>query len=175
MNKKMGNRGVGRWGVYGVILFAVGFFFVARAGFGGEEETKTSKNQSFLRIELLGQESVRLQLSARNIFSPRRAASTREGIPENYPEASIPEGAGGAESGASTSVSESALDLRYIGYVFSGINRVAVIVYQGETLAVRVGEGIDDRYRVTSVTQTEVRLSGPDEKTFVFPLEGERT
>ncbi|MBU4204096.1 MAG: hypothetical protein KKD59_09160 [Acidobacteria bacterium] len=173
MNKSSGKGLPVTVGVCGAALFILGFSLFARSGLMVDVAQEESKAKGLLRLDLLAKEPRPLQLSARNIFSPR--STVRDRNPDVNPaEAAIRRGEEGREAGASADSPSISQNIRYIGYVFSEGNRVAVIVYQGETLAVREGEGIDDRYRLTSVSRTEIRLAGPDEQTTVFPLEGEQ-
>lgn len=138
-----------------------------------EVAKEESKAKSLLRLDLLAKKPRPLELSTRNIFSPRSAVRDRNPDVNPADEASR-QGEEGREAGVSADSPSISQNIRYIGYVFSEGNRVAVIVYQGETLAVREGEGIDDRYRLTTVSRTDIRLTGPDGQTTVFPLEGEQ-
>ena len=66
------------------------------------------------------------------------------------------------------------LDLRYIGYVRSGKKIVALVIFQGEALAVAEGEMIVEGITVKKIGTEELEVIGPDSKTSMFSLEGER-
>ena len=63
--------------------------------------------------------------------------------------------------------------LRYIGYVKSGQKITALILFEGEALAVDVGEEIAEDVSISKITLENITMIGPDQEPRTFPLEGE--
>ena len=63
--------------------------------------------------------------------------------------------------------------LRYIGYVKSGKKITALILFEGEALAVDVGEEIAEGVSVTKISLEDITVVGLDQEPRTFPLEGE--
>ena len=69
--------------------------------------------------------------------------------------------------------SVSALGIRFIGYVKSGPKITALILFEGEALAVDVGEEIAEGVSISKITLEDITVIGPDQEPRKFPLEGE--
>ena len=67
-----------------------------------------------------------------------------------------------------------ALNIRYIGYIVFGEKIVALIIIDGNALAVEKGEMINERIKVGKITPDEIEIMGPDSKKRKYSLEGEK-
>lgn len=65
------------------------------------------------------------------------------------------------------------VDIRYMGYVKSGPKITALIVFQGEPLAVEQGEIIALGVQIVSISKEQIEVRGPDNEIRKFPLEGD--
>ncbi len=65
------------------------------------------------------------------------------------------------------------MSLRYIGYIDTGERIVALIIYEGEAMAVEEGEMISEQFKVGKVTRDKLDIIGPGEEIKEFSLEGE--
>jgi hypothetical protein len=63
--------------------------------------------------------------------------------------------------------------LRYIGYVKSVQKITALILFEGEALAVDVGEEIAEGVSISKITLEDITVIGPSQEPWKFPLEGE--
>jgi Tfp pilus assembly protein PilP len=77
------------------------------------------------------------------------------------------------EAGQPEDQARFAVNIRYMGYVKSGSKITALIVFQGEALAVEKGEMIALELQVVEITTEEIEVIGPDRQLLKFPLEGD--
>ena len=63
--------------------------------------------------------------------------------------------------------------LTYTGYVSSGSFYIALIVYQGQPMAVAEGEEIGPGIRVVRITPDKLEIAEPDSEVKAFPIEGD--
>jgi hypothetical protein len=134
-----------------------------------EKARKTNLRVSFIRMDLLRMEKKPLPPAPRSIFT---AGSSR------YPSidtARLQEEIERIEEEGEVrrEYSREYLDLRYIGYVRSGKRIVALVIFQGEALAVAEGEMIAEGITVKKIGLEEIEVVGPDSKSSMFLLEGE--
>ncbi|MCK4364290.1 MAG: hypothetical protein KAW85_05775, partial [Candidatus Aminicenantes bacterium] len=66
------------------------------------------------------------------------------------------------------------LNIRYIGYVISDDKMVALIVFEGDALAVESGEVISEGVKIGKITPEEIEIVGSDSQKRRYYLEGER-
>ena len=64
------------------------------------------------------------------------------------------------------------LNIRYIGYIVSDEKIVALIIFDGNTLAVEKGEMINKKVKVGKITPEEIEFIGPDSEKRKYSLEG---
>lgn len=133
----------------------------------GSEE---SGRKSLIRKELLLREKRKLGPPRRNIFSLRRSVSREIGtnpakLHQNSQENPTLPGEG---------ASPLPLNIRYIGYIVSHENIVALIVFEGNALAVERGEVISEGVKVGEITPEEIEITGSDSQKRRYSLEGEQ-
>ncbi len=131
--------------------------------------------QSLIRRDLLQLEAEALQPPLRNIFAPLRPGSRPDrpggqggGIEDDHSE----EETAGQDAGAEDTL-PAAYDLRYIGYIRSTERTVAVIIFEGEPLAVKPGDLISEGVTIMKITPEEIVFQGPDAVSRAVSLEGE--
>jgi len=134
-----------------------------------QKSEKTDVRTSFIRMDLLRAEKKPLPAAPRSIFTAGRTA---------YPDidsARLEEDIERIEesSGIQREQPGEFLDLRYIGYVRSGTKIVALVIFQGEALAVVEGEMLAEGITVKSIGLEDIEVLGPDLKSSLFSLEGE--
>jgi len=114
----------------------------------------------------------------RNIFSPRRSGASDSG--RNYagdrPGNINVDGTTKREDAEAASEKEEmapVLDIRYIGYIHSQLRTVALIMLEGEAMAIKAGEIIAEGIEIVMISPTEISYLGPDSLTNTVSLEGE--
>ena len=142
---------------------------------GGIEEKKADEKpeikgkKSLIRKDLLTIKKDAPKRPRRNIFSPRGIVVTEEDVsslisPRDFEEQD-------AATGEEMPFTE--MSLRYIGYVDTGERIVALVIFEGEAVAVEEGEMISEQYKVGKVTRDKLNIIGPGGEIKEFPLEGE--
>lgn len=153
-----------------LILFLPGFL-----GLGGTQEKSTDEKRvtnsqkSLIRKDLLMKKKEVPQPPRRNIFSPRGIGISEEDMsslisPRDFEEQD-------ATTGEEMPFYE--MSLRYIGYVDTGERIVALVIFEGEAVAVEEGEMISEQFKVGKVTRDKLNVIGPGGEIKEFPLEGE--
>jgi len=66
------------------------------------------------------------------------------------------------------------VNIRYIGYVISADKMVALIVFEGNALAVERGELISEGVKIGKITPEEIEIVGSDSQKRRYYLEGEK-
>jgi hypothetical protein len=133
-----------------------------------------------IRMDLLERAKPESGQPTRNIFAPKQAydapaVARQEGqspmltpdLPSGVPQAP---GQGGTEPPPAPGIS---LDLRYIGFVNSPKKMIALIILQGQTLAVAEGEVVSEGIRIGKITKGILEVIMPDSSKRSFSLEGE--
>jgi hypothetical protein len=136
---------------------------------GTKEKEKAVVMESFLRMDLLRAEKKPLPPPRRNIFTGRKTAAEEEDV--EFSGKSEPTEEKMPAPPVEPNIQE--LDLRYLGYVRSGERMVALIIFQGEALAVAEGEQIEEGVTVSKILPDEIEVTGPDSEPSIFFLEGE--
>jgi len=128
--------------------------------------------KGLIRKDLLFEKKEKLGPPRRNIFSPHAASKT--------PDESLPEEAGISQKIPSQFREDSGEysegtkpDLQYLGYVKSSQKIIALIILEGEALAVAEDEMIGAEIRVGKVTSEEIELIGASSQKWKYSLEGE--
>lgn len=134
-----------------------------------EKNGEGNPRVSFIRMDLLRAEKKPLSPAPRSIFTARSTESPGIDSARLQEEVERIEEAGGIQRNQSGEY----LDLRYIGYVRSGTKIVALVIFQGEALAVAEGEMIVEGITVKKIGLEEIEVIGPDSKPSMFSLEGE--
>jgi len=133
--------------------------------------------KSLLRRDLLNLKKPEAAPPKRNIFAPRigpnrpgEAARALEPLPASDFSAGE-EPAGAKETAPAPPVIT--VDLRYIGFIVSARRLVALVVFEGQAIAVVEGDVVGEGIRVGKVNRDEIEVVLPDSSTRTFPLEGE--
>jgi hypothetical protein len=128
--------------------------------------------KSLIRKDLLFGKKEKLSPPTRNIFSPHAVSKTQAEL--------LSEEVGGSQKIPSPSSEDSARysegtkpDLNYLGYVKSGQKIIALIIFEGEALAVIENEMIGTGIRVGNVTSEEVELISASSQKWKYSIEGE--
>jgi hypothetical protein len=135
------------------------------------------EGKSLLRMDLIQLRPREMAPLKRNIFAPQMGA--------NRPVDIVPQGgqqpASGAQEGDASAPSGEAasappvmtINLRYIGFIESSRRMIALVVFEGRTLAVLEGEVVSEGIRIGKITREQVEVILPDSSTRMFSLEGE--
>jgi hypothetical protein len=132
------------------------------------EQDSEKEAKSLIRKDLLQIKREDPKLPGRNIFTPQSRGMSGEVIQSLEISPSLQEGASAEVMDSSFS-----LDLRYIGYVDSGQKMVALVIFEGEAIAVQRGEKISEQYTVEEITTENIEIIGPGGEKKKIPLEGE--
>jgi hypothetical protein len=133
--------------------------------------------KSLIRRDLLSLKKPEAAPPKRNIFAPR--------VGPNFP--AEPAGAGqpvatpdfsAGDASAKTKETASAppaitVNLRYIGFIVSPRRLVALVIFEGQAIAVVEGDVVGEGIRIGKVGRDEVEVVLPDSSTRTFSLEGE--
>jgi hypothetical protein len=156
---------------FSLVLFV---FFTALIFSQNNNQEKTEEKQppvGLIRKDLLSLDIKKLDPPKRNIFTPNSA-----GLLEIEKIENINETQQGGQQNSEDLKGEvpfvRALGLRYIGYVKSGQKITALILFEGEALAVDVGEEIAESVSISKITLEDITVIGPDNEPQTFPLEG---
>ncbi len=132
---------------------------------------------SLIRMDLLRAAQGEMASPLRNIFAPgTRASQPAAVIPQEISpwsqdqhavETAVP-----AEE-AITSPPIMTVNLRYIGFVESAQRMIALVMFEGQAVAVVEGEVVGEGIRIGRVTRDEIEVLLPDSSTRLFSLEGE--
>jgi len=160
-----------------VLLLSAGLCLTAR-GETGELKEVVKKNsgdvarKSLIRKDLLFEKREKLSPPRRNIFSALAERQTQAGTLSQ--EVGIGQEASSQSREDSEVYSDEAkLDLRYLGYIKSGQKIIALVIFEGEALAVVEGEMISGGIRIGKVTPEEVEVIGASSQKWKYSLEGE--
>lgn len=155
------------------LLFFLGAFFCLAGKTESRREKSSQENleRSLVRKELLIKEKKKLAPPKRNIFSLQNYSF--ENRTEDTAGVNLPRGGTQARPQEERAESALALDLRYIGYIDSGQKIVALVIFEGEALAVEAGEMITQDVKVEKITQEDIVVVGLDAQQRTYALEGE--
>jgi len=128
--------------------------------------------KSLIRKDLLLREKIELGNPVRNIFTLRKSVS-RE-IERNQVELRQNQQQNPTLSNKYETSSSLPVNIRYIGYVISDNKMVALIVFEGNALAVERGELISDGVEIGKITTEEIEIVGSDSQKRRYYLEGEK-
>lgn len=150
---------------------------LAAAGAPALKNADTAKKPDpapLVRMDLLGVPPAAPAAPLRSIFSPGRAVAAPESVrPTDVPVA--PDGKEpGLETPAGAPPEQPAFDLTYIGYVRSGRKVVALVISEGQALAVAEGEEVVPGLKVDKIGSERIEVVGPDGKRMSVPIQGEQ-
>jgi hypothetical protein len=138
------------------------------------EAAKNPAPAPLVRMDLLGVPPAEPAAPLRSIFSPGRGIAAAEPArPTDVPAA--PDGQEpGLEAPSKKAPEQPALNLTYIGYVRSGRKVVALIISEGQALAVAEGEEVVPGLKVEKIDPDRIEVVGPDGKRTSVPIQGEQ-
>lgn len=157
-----------------IFFLGISLCLWSRGGFLQKKKTQEKEIKSLIRKELLLKERKKLEPPRRNIFSPRSLGSL-EANPDAVGFEQNP-----SESSSETSLTSSedrplpSLNIRYIGYIHSGEKIVALIIFEGDAVAVEKGEMISAGVEIGKITREEIEIIGPNSEIKKYSLEGEK-
>ena len=131
--------------------------------------------QSLIRKDLLKEKPGEIGPPRRDIFSPRTAFAPPGISPPGEPPGGRIADAEKPETPPALESAEPSLDLSYIGYVQSAHKMIALVILEGQAMAVSEGEEVLPGVKVEKVTPDRIDLIGPDAKRSSFPRQGEQT
>jgi len=157
--------------------FFILFLSIGLSVWAGEEKLQkkgleTGGEKSLIRKDLLLREKIELGNSVRNIFTLRRSVNReieRNPVILQQNQQQNPALPNRYEASPSLPV-----NIRYIGYVISADKMVALIVFEGNALAVEHGEVISEGVKIGKITTEEVEIVGSDSQKRRYYLEGEK-
>lgn len=130
--------------------------------------------QSLIRKDLLKEKPGETAPPRRDIFSPGAAfAPPGPSQPGESPGGRVMD-SGKPETPPAMELAEPSLDLSYIGYVQSAHKMIALVMLEGQAMAVSEGEEVLPGVKVEKVTPDRIDLIGPDAKCSSFTLQGEQ-
>jgi hypothetical protein len=153
----------------------IGPAFSGSADLGGEEIGEPRKEESarppIIRSDLLDVAGEEGLPQVRDIFVPKPAVAVP--VVTDRPDfAGLAMSKGRfPEMGAASF--RQPVHLTYTGYVSSGSFYIALIVYQGQPMAVAEGEEIAPGIRVVRITPEKLEIAEPDSEVKAFPIEGD--
>ena len=153
--------------------FFILFLSIGLSIWAGEEKLqKKALEKGLIRKDLLLREKMELGNPVRNIFTLRRSVSReieRNPVKLRQNQQQNPTLPGKHEASSSLP-----LNIRYIGYVISDDKMVALIVFEGDALAVEKGEVISEGVKIGKITPEEIEIIGSDSQKRRYYLEGEK-
>ncbi len=153
--------------------FFILFLSIGLSIWAGEEKLqKKALEKGLIRKDLLLREKMELGNPVRNIFTLRRSVSReieRNPVKLRQNQQQNPTLPGKYEASSSLP-----LNIRYIGYVISDAKMVALIVFEGDALAVEKGEVISEGVKIGKITPEEIEIIGSDSQKRRYYLEGEK-
>jgi Tfp pilus assembly protein PilP len=132
------------------------------------EQDSEKEVKSLIRKDLLQIKRGDLKLPGRNIFTPQSRRMSEEVVQSFEISPDLRQ-----EASSEVRDSSFSLNLRYIGYIDSGQKMVALIIFEGEAIAVQRGEKISEQCTVEEITTEKIEIIGPGGEKKQIPLEGE--
>lgn len=165
-------------------LALVAVFGLAIGAWATQTQTPSSakpsppeERNSLLRMDLLQLPEEGITPPRRNIFAPRRGANRQEDNNPDQNQQGTPNDQAQDMPGLSLDKTAAPpvipVNLRYIGFVESSRRMIALVVFQGQAIAVLEGEVVSEGIRIGKITRKEIEIVLPDSSTRLFSLEGE--
>ncbi len=126
--------------------------------------------KSLIRKDLLRTHGTETGVPKRNIFAPRSHASPPLSLKAQE---SIGPEAAEKLPGKDEEQPAFNVNLRYVGYIESPGRMIALIILEGQALAVAEGEVVSEGIKIGKISPTEIEIIMPDSTTRKFSLEGE--
>ncbi len=128
-----------------------------------------------VRVDLLKIPPPEPAAPIRDIFSPGRGVVA---APEAVETPEAPEAPAGEEPGVEAppeaAPEEPLLEIAYLGYVISGRKIVALVISEGQPLAVAEGEEIVPGVKVEKIGPDRIEVTGPGGRKMSVPIQGEQ-
>lgn len=140
-----------------------------KAGAGKKPDTAP-----LVRMDLLKVVPPEPSAPIRDIFSTGRAVAAPEAVTASDDLVTPIEGGLGVEAPPEGAREPSAPDLTYLGYVTSGRKIIALVISEGQALAVAEGEEIVPGLKVARIAPDRIEVTGPDGKRTSVPIQGEQ-
>jgi hypothetical protein len=80
----------------------------------------------------------------------------------------------GMTTAGDEALSEPVVNVRYVGFIQGKEKLLALVLFNGQAVAVAAGESLGNVWTVARITAVEIEIQGPDGATLKFALEGER-
>lgn len=146
------------------------FFLGAGVQEAASNASLKEQSKSLIRMDLLRSQKAEAGLPRRNIFAPRSHSGLSVSL-----RAQESAGLDAAENLSRKEQGQPAfnVNLRYIGYIESPGRMIALIILEGQALAVAEGEVVIEGMRIGKISPTEIEVVMPDSTTRKFALEGE--
>jgi hypothetical protein len=165
-----------------ILAVVLAFFWMSRVCAGAaaqptaQNPPKGKEKASLIRMDLLRVQRGEAVVSKRNIFAPGTSlpAPVRADIEEPSPEAAAEQIETQGEEAQAPPVLN--INLRYIGFIeYSRSSRkiTALIILEGQPMAVVEGEVVWEGIRIGKISPQELEVIMPDSTTRKFSLEGE--
>lgn len=136
-----------------------------------QQAEKEKKPPSYIRKDLLQKEEPPLEVPRRNVFARGRYRA------EEFEPGSSGKVPGSLETPPSLPGSGASpgfvYEVRYLGYIQSGEKLVALISFEGESLAVESGDVIAAGVKIGTITTEIIEILGSDNQTRKYFLEEE--
>ena len=138
-----------------------------------EKPLKNESQTRLLRKDLLQKERKSLDPPKRNIFTPQRLGYKLDGTVEVGTSGRQPGPGDAAYTESPPPETARQVDIRYIGYIGSHRRTVALIIHNGDAVAVEKGEQLSEQVKILDITPQSVEFVGPDSIPNKVFLEGE--
>ncbi len=144
-----------------------------------QTDKKTSEGKgvpNLVRMDLLNSPEFQTTPPQRNIFAPANF-SARTPVPSaaaaGPPNATLGVEEEGTPGGLDQPPPILGVNLRYLGFVVSPHKFVALIILEGQAVAVVEGEVVAEGLRIGKITPEEIEIILPDSSVRKYSLEGE--
>jgi len=162
------------------VVFIAFFFYTHLFSFTVQEKSRDeSRKTRLILVDLLKQRKNEMKKPVKNIFTGKReegpSGSGNRGIPGTNRPADDSGQRADAYAGEQKERDPGiqGFNLKYIGYVASLEKKVALILYNGEFLAVERGYVLPGGIEVIEITSRAVTVKGLESEKRVLKLEGE--
>jgi hypothetical protein len=150
------------------LFIAVALFAAEKPGRDKQQPAVKLTEKSLIRKDLLVPGKPRTELAGRNIFAPGLYVTEAESTESEDPAGREDR----KESAAEAKPAQPEIFLTYSGYIKSETRVIALIVLDGETLAVFEGEQVREDVRIGKITLEAIEVIGPGSLRMSFPLQG---
>lgn len=152
-----------------VFFLYSGMIFV----YSQERPSDHESQPSLIRKDLLQKERKSLDPPRRNIFTPQRLEHGLDSPVEVDAAGRQPGSGDTADAESQQQETVYRVDIRYIGYIGSEKRTVALIIHNGDAIAVEKGEQVSDQVKILEISPQSVEFVGPDSVPIKVFLEGE--